>query len=291
MARYGVFPEHIARDLLDTHRQLLATGLLHPGAIERLVSGQPIMAARPIYVHNTTAETIPAYACMQAIETREIGNQNYIDVAKPTETGGANGVFVFNNHEPIETGNEGVAQNDKKNLRGYLSTDERTALDRYRPTIGQWYLTQDDVGQYQCHGEDDILDAEETPQYVIKLGEQTHAGVLTYKIVSVSTAASSSPYNGLKVASVTIAPTGTGTTPPTLSDLLGESSIDVVDHAGCYFDEDNADLVDRIGQAELGVALSLESGVAAGTLTPVHWVATNICCPSDPDNDIDGGSP
>lgn len=96
---------------------------------------------------------------------------------------------------------------------------------------------------------------------------------IEFEIVSVTTAASSSPYNGLKVATATVdvAPCG-------MSSLL-TTSVEVVDHSGCLFNEDNADLVGRTGWAFWGVAVSLESGAPSGELTPCHWVADNICCP------------
>lgn len=96
---------------------------------------------------------------------------------------------------------------------------------------------------------------------------------IEFTIDSVTTAGTSSPYNGLKVATVTVE-----TAPCDRSSMIGES-IEVVDHSGCLFNEENEALVDRYGWAHEQVALSLASGAEDGELTPCHWSALNICCP------------
>lgn len=96
---------------------------------------------------------------------------------------------------------------------------------------------------------------------------------IEFTIDSVTTADATSPYNGKKVATVTIENQTCG-----LTNLEGDT-VDVVDWSGCLFNEDNEDLVDRYGWADWKQRTSLQEGVPPGTLTPCHWSAINICCP------------
>ena len=108
-------------------------------------------------------------------------------------------------------------------------------------------------------------------------------GSIEYTIDSVTTAGSSSPYNGLKVATVTIELITCGR-----GVEIGDS-VEVVDHSGCIFNEDNADLVDRYGWADWKVSADLSTGASPGDLAPCHWSATGLCCPeeaADPANQL-----
>lgn len=100
-------------------------------------------------------------------------------------------------------------------------------------------------------------------------GSQAKRGI-NFVIESVTTAVSGH-YTGLKVATVTI---------ETAEDasLIGEETF-VVDHLGCLFDESNAALVDRAGTAIEEYAISLDSGLPPGTITPLHFSAKGLCCP------------
>lgn len=97
-------------------------------------------------------------------------------------------------------------------------------------------------------------------------------GIIGYEIVSISTAGTSSPYNGLVIASVTIV-----TAPCDRGDIVGDT-VDVVDHSGCIFDQSQADLVDVFGWAEEAIAKDLSVGAGANDLSPCHWSAINRCC-------------
>ena len=108
-----------------------------------------------LYVHNGSGETIPAWACMQVTGTEELGGQNYLVVDKPTDVIGTTGEFVFNGPESIADGEDGLAQNGPV-LRGYKNTGTITAGERWSPTSGQWYLSQDDSGVFTACGADDI---------------------------------------------------------------------------------------------------------------------------------------
>ncbi len=106
--------------------------------------------------------------------------------------------------------------------------------------------------------------------------------------------ATGGPYTGLKVATVVVKGASDG--------ALIETTVEVVDHTGCYFDDEtDEDMVGYTGQAQWGVFLSLEPEVECDTLTPFHWYATNRCCApntgiyanpcTDGDEGEEGGGP
>ncbi len=100
---------------------------------------------------------------------------------------------------------------------------------------------------------------------------------IEFTIDSVTTA-STGPYTGLKVATVTVEGASSG-----LSDLIGDQ-VEVVDHSGCVFDLAEADLVDVYGWATEKIFKSLAEDAGPNDLTPLHWCAQDRCC-----TDADGG--
>lgn len=96
---------------------------------------------------------------------------------------------------------------------------------------------------------------------------------IEFTIDSITTAGTSSPHNGKKVATVTIE-----CAPCDRPELVGTSA-QVVDRSGCVFSEANDDLIDRWGWANEQIAESLASGAEAGELTPCFWSAEDVCCP------------
>lgn len=105
---------------------------------------------------------------------------------------------------------------------------------------------------------------------VLWVGAPSGARDITYTIDSIAVA-SSGPYTGLTIATVTIQ----GTT-PSIPELIGTSQ-EVVDHSGCVFDIAEADLVDVFGWATERVYKSLEAG-HTDELTDPHWDADDRCC-------------
>jgi hypothetical protein len=104
-------------------------------------------------------------------------------------------------------------------------------------------------------------------------------GVIEYTVASVELA-SSGPYTGLKIATAII-----HGAPFDRTELIGES-VEVVDHSGCIFDEDNME--DYTGWASEMVFLSLDPYADCGDLTPRHWTAINRCCAPGSGNYADG---
>ncbi len=106
-------------------------------------------------------------------------------------------------------------------------------------------------------------------------------------IDSIVTAGTSSPYNGLIVATVTV------TVPPSDQTSLLNTQVDVVDHTGRIFDLTEGQLVGVWIWASEGVAQDLSSGALPGDLTPSHWAADDrVCTEFDTcgSSDIDGGT-
>jgi hypothetical protein len=81
---------------------------------------------------------------------------------------------------------------------------------------------------------------------------------------------SSGHYTGLVVATVTVTESGD-------ASLIGETK-EVVDHAGCVFDLPEGDLIGVHGWGTERYAISLDSTLPPGTITPLHFSADDRCC-------------
>lgn len=149
-----VFDERTAADLIKIVRHFRRTGLIGDG-----MSGMSAVLnpPTPYYVHNDSGETIPAYACMQVTGTEEIGDQNFLLVDKPVDTNGDAGSFLFNGPREIADNEEGIAQFGPV-VRAFKDTGTVTAGEHWIPVSGQWYIAQDDAGQFVAAGLDDVED-------------------------------------------------------------------------------------------------------------------------------------
>lgn len=97
-------------------------------------------------------------------------------------------------------------------------------------------------------------------------------GAFEYTIISTSTALTG-PYTGLVVASVTM-----HGAPCDRASVIG-TIVDVVDHSGCIFDEE--DMAGYTGWAAEMIYWSLDAEADCETLTPCHFAAINRCCGPD----------
>lgn len=267
----GVFNVETARELLHAFRELKSSGLLRPGVIDNLLKGSALFTPNPVHVRNVSGETIPAYACMQVVGTVEVGRRNLLQVDKPADATGDAGAFVFNGPRAIAAGESGATQFAYHDIvRAILDSGTVTAGEHWAPVAGQWYIEQSDGGPFVACGEDDV----DTNVLKVAIAAGSGGGsTLEFTISSVTTAGSSSPYNGLKVATCTVE-----AAPCDQSALIG-TTVSVVDHSGCLFNETNEALVGRYGWAHEQITLSLAAGAEEGELTPCHWSALNICCP------------
>lgn len=146
----AVFNEQTARYVLEQVRQI-------PRLLAKISQLETTLVGSPVKFTNNSGETIPAYACIQITGTEEQGGINYLVADKPADTDGTAGWYLFNGAREVASDAEGVAQLPPV-MRGYKNTGTITGGDRWRPTAGQWYLTQDDSGIFVAAGADDVED-------------------------------------------------------------------------------------------------------------------------------------
>jgi hypothetical protein len=153
--RQGAYTPDIAKMVLDEIRKLQASGYL--SAKGRKIPYNP-PPNTPIYIVNTSGETIPPFGCMQAVGTLEFGGQNYIQVDKPADTDGTSGGYLFNGDREV-----GYAATDKYGIafagpvvRTQSGSSGASAGTRFRPSVGSWTVAVDDEGQFIQIGPDDI---------------------------------------------------------------------------------------------------------------------------------------
>jgi len=89
-------------------------------------------------------------------------------------------------------------------------------------------------------------------------------------ILTSLTTASGGPYDGLKVAEITVEVS------PCSRDIIGQT-VEVVDHSTtqCVFDHSEADLMGVWVWAEEGIAVDQTDPLVR---TPCHWTASDRCC-------------
>ena len=263
----GVFSVDDATEILAVVRAIQASGILKDLGSRNPRKGTVRTAETPIYFRNDSGEEAPAYACLQATGTFESGEQNYCTIDKPADTDATSGEYFFNGHFAVPDGEFGTSQPGRL-VRAIKASGTSTAGDKWNPVVGDWTIEQEDGGRFVMAGDDDI----DTNVARVFIGDGAGGGAsIEYEIDSVSTA-SSGPYTGLKVASVTVKGA-----PCSRSSLIG-TSVDVVDHSGCIFDLTSGELAGVWGWASERVFPSLASGASPGDLTPCHWCADNRCC-------------
>lgn len=149
MADYGFFSPTTAQQIL-ADLKLLKSAVFGNGAVNN-----PQLTATPIYVHNTTAEEIPAYGCMQCTGTEVIGNRTYIQVSKPADSTGEAGGFLFNSPRAIPADGNGVAFAGP-HVRAMGDGSTATAGDRWAPQASDWEIAPNADGFLICVGDDDV---------------------------------------------------------------------------------------------------------------------------------------
>lgn len=250
------------RIVLDVVKYLKASGFV----IDRPGRGsQFIPPEAPIYFRNDSGEEVPPFACMQCTGTVEYGGQNYVKINKPVDDSGDAGGYLFNGIAPVESGGYGLAH-DGPFVRMLTDGSAVTCGDGWQPDIGEWAVIPGG-SMFSAVGEDDI-DTDVMRAFYLPTGG---GGVIEYTITSLSTA-TSGPYDGLVIAAVVVKGA-----PCNRSSLIG-TTVNVVDHSGCIFDE--ASMAGYTGWAAEMVFWSLDAEADCETLTPCHWAAINRCCGS-----------
>ncbi|MFN7840389.1 MAG: hypothetical protein ACK506_11005 [Pirellula sp.] len=137
-------------------------------------------------------------------------------------------------------------------LQGVVEQELNPALTHAR----FWYEKGESSSRFQNKLQKEI--PWPTPPVSIYMG-----GKIEFDILSAAEAASG-PYTGRMVATVEI-------TRASSTDLIGET-VDVVDHSGCVFDLDPAELIGYHGWASWGTVADGEE------FAPFHWCADDRCC-------------
>jgi hypothetical protein len=274
MADIGVFTKETAKELLAAYRQLKSSGLLAPGVLQSLIRGRPEFTEEPKKFTNISGDLIPPYACMQVVGTETIGGQTFLQVDKPADVDGIAGPYIFNWHYAVEPTRQGVAQKHRI-VRAYSAGGDATAGDKWQPVVGDWTIEQDDGGQFTMCGEDvPASDVHAIPVVKIAIGGGGGGSGASIEgtLVSIETAGTSSPYNGLVIATITVV-----VAPCDRPELIG-TDVEVVDHSECVFDLTEEQLSGVWVWASEKIAESLAVGADLGTLTPCHWSADDRCC-------------
>ena len=266
MRRVGIYTPETAKVIFEVVKYLRNSGFVvpRPGREDQFVPPDA-----PIYVRNDTGEEIPPFACLQTDGTVEDTGQNYVKVVKPRDTSGEQGWYLFNGIAPIEIGGYGIAY-DGPQARMLTNGTTITNGERWAPIVNDFTIEQDDFGPFIAIGPDDIEN--DAMRGFIDSSGGSGTTVIEYTITSLTTAVSG-PYTGLKIATVNVK--GSGCNEPSLIC----TSVEVVDHSGCIFDEET--MAGYTGWASRGVFHSLDTGDDAGTATPCHWFAINRCCEPD----------
>ena len=133
--RAAVTSPDTMRMIIEITRYLKASGftITPPGGGSRFVP-----QSTPVYVRNDSGEEIPAFACLQATGTTELGGQNYITVDQPVDATGTAGAYLFNGIAPIEIGGFGIAHDGP--LCRMLKTGTLASGDKAQPVVGQWAI-------------------------------------------------------------------------------------------------------------------------------------------------------
>jgi hypothetical protein len=270
MAKYAVFPSELAKEIVALFRKLQRTQAPNRDTVEDLLKRIPRINETPIFFRNDSGYDCPAYACMQVVGTVTDGGQSYVKIKRPADVDATAGEYLFNGHNAVPDGEFGTTQGGGRLLRGIKASGTATAGDKWRPVVGDWTIEKEATGRFEMAGDDDI--ATDVARVFIGGGGGGSGATIQFTINSLSVAGSSSPYNGLNIANVTVT-----LAPCSMASLIG-SSVDVVDWSGCVFDISFGSLVGVWGWASEYIGLSRQSGVDSGTLTPCHWGADDRCC-------------
>lgn len=148
MADIGTFTPDQARLLWQDYQERRQ---LQPHAARNFPRRRPIDEPSPhrVFVRNTTAETIPAYGCVQVISTAIVGGRTVVDVGKPDTLFGH---YLFNCQYPIAANENGWAYRFGV-VRMLGSAPAEPAY--YKPTKNAYTIEEGD-GPFLVYGEDNV---------------------------------------------------------------------------------------------------------------------------------------
>lgn len=150
MEKIGVVSPEVMREMYQwylTQKQLPAQQTRH------YPQRRPIEDVSPhrVFVKNTEAEVIPAYACMRVTGTEVVAGRTTVTVEKPTST---DGEFLFNSQYEIPvaaTGVSGVGWAYRYGVVVMLGDQPTAAGAEYLPIVGSWEI-EEGSGPFVVYG-------------------------------------------------------------------------------------------------------------------------------------------
>ena len=103
-----------------------------------------------VFVKNTTAEAIPAFACMQITGTAVYGERTVVNVTKPTTT---DGVYLFNS--PYEIAVDAAGWAYRFGVVVMLGSPPSEAGAQYVPIVASWEV-EEGAGPFIVYGDYEI---------------------------------------------------------------------------------------------------------------------------------------
>ena len=169
MDQIGVFTPEQARELwqfYQSQKQLPAQ------LTKSFPQRRPIDEVSPhrVSVKNTTAETIPAFACMQVTGTAIYANQTVVNVEKPTTL---DGEYLFNSPYQIEAGAAGWAYRFGVVVMLGAAPSEVNAA--YQPIVGSWEI-EEGGGPFTVFGTYEITPESTTAALIGRFGSAGGGG-------------------------------------------------------------------------------------------------------------------
>ncbi|MEM1224616.1 MAG: hypothetical protein AAGJ40_02905 [Planctomycetota bacterium] len=262
MSEIVTFEESDARMILRTAQYLRANGFEIRGGSK---DPRNKHSRWPIRVLNASGETIPPFACMQCVNTAERDDQNYVEVAKPADSTGAAGPYVFNLFHEIPPGEYGVASDGP--LTRAIGAATRGGVGM-QPKVDTWEL-EAGGNRYLSVGPDDIQ-VENSTGNVIKVMRNGGSGGLGQMIRFEVTHASYASADGnrcsdkLEDAPATVDAKVLAIECPGDSTVGVGDTVQVTDELGCFLADREAAEID--GKQGYAVCMSSagEYGGASG---------------------------
>ena len=262
----GVFTPEQARLLwqdYQTRRQL------QPHVSKNFPQRREVQDVSPhrAFIKNTTAEVIPAYACVRILGTEIVGGRTTITVEKPTDT---EGQFLFNSQFEIKVESDteaGVGWAYRYGVVVMLGDPPTTAGESYQPIVGSWEV-ESGGGPFVVFGDHNV-----DPRGLI--GRINASGGSTEMIIQFRIISSDFCDSCTVKARVIALPVGVAIGSLPDIDTYDNDSVTIYDKSGCFFNEPEEDLLNRFGFAHR--LNFLEDGPCANTIGEL-WAVTSLCC-------------
>ena len=141
MADIGVFTPEQARLLWQDYQ---SRKQLQPSLQYNFPQRRPVDEVSPhrVFIKNTEAEVIPAFACVRIIGVEDVGDRTCILVEKPTAT---DGEFLFNSQFAIAvpaTGELGVGWAYRHGVVTMLGDEPTEPGAAFGPIVGSWEIEE-----------------------------------------------------------------------------------------------------------------------------------------------------